>query len=246
MKPTFESDRDGFQGITWAERSSRGVLGASLDPADKSGHKNVYIDRVHRLALNSALGDKHFNRALDFGCGAGRFIGLLDERSTEVYGVDRTPEMLEIARRSHPLPKNHLLLWRDSRLPFEDRYFDLILSVYVLSVIPRADVAGIICELGRACSPSGTTLMIEQVDHSRQLDLAAYRQFFANAGFDIVSARPIRTSASPFMRLAMNPLLAQFLTETLARAELMRRKNMRFRADTPGYWDYLFVLKKSL
>jgi ubiquinone/menaquinone biosynthesis C-methylase UbiE len=136
-------------------------------------------------------------------------------------------------------------LWRDSRLPFEDRYFDLILCVYVLSVIPRADVAAITGELGRVCSPSGTTIMIEQVDHSRQLDLAVYRQFFESAGFNIESAHPIRTSASAFMRLAMNPLLAQFLTGALARAELMRRKNTRFLADTPGYWDYLFVLRKK-
>ena len=137
MKPTLGSDRDAYEGITWAERSRLGVLGASLDPADKSGQKNSYIDRLHRLALNSAFGDKHFNRALDFGCGPGRFTDLLSRRSTEVCALDRTPEMLAIAQQSHHLPNVHFLLWRDMPLPFEDGFFDLILSVYVVSVMPR-------------------------------------------------------------------------------------------------------------
>ena len=245
MKSTPESDRDGYQGITWAERSRCGVLGAALDPADKSGRKNIYIDRLHRLALKSALGNQHFSRALDFGCGGGRFIGLLGERSNEVYAVDRTPEMLEIARRSHPARKNRFVLSRADRLPFEDQYFDLILSVYVVSVVPRVDVASVTRELGRVCSSSGTLVMIEQADHSRQLGLPAYRQIFDGAGFNAIRAVPIRASASRYIRLATNPLLARFLTGVLARAELARRKNAQFLAETPGYWDYLFVLRKK-
>jgi len=231
--------------MTWAERSQYGVLGAALDPADKSGRKNVYIDRLHRLALRDALGDKNFKRALDFGCGPGRFLSLLGERSAEVYAVDRTPEMLEIAQRSHRSPKNHFLLSRDTHLPFEDRYFDLILSVYVVSVMPRVDVMSVVNELGRVCSLGGTTVMIEQVDHSRQLGPAAYRQIFDAAGFNVMRAVPIRTSSSQFMRCAMNPLLPRFLTGPLARAELSQRKHTRFLADTLGYWDYLFVLRKK-
>jgi hypothetical protein len=47
------------------------------------------------------------------------------------------------------------------------------------------------------------------------------------------------------MRFALHPFLARFLTGPLARAELSQRKNARFLADTSGYWDYLFVLKKK-
>lgn len=231
--------------MTWAERSRHGVLGAALDPADKSGWKNAYIDRLHRLALQDALSVKHFSRSLDFGCGPGRFLSLLDERSNEVYAVDRTPEMLEIAQRSHSFPKNHFLLWRDRRLPFEDEYFDLILSAYVVSVMPRADVAGVTQELARVCSSDGMVVMIEQVDHSRQLGPAAYEQIFDGAGLDVTRAVPIRTSGSQFMRFAMNPLLARFLTGPLARAELSQRKNAHFLPDTSGYWDYLFALRKK-
>src|ERR1700686_3631286 len=61
MKPTLGSDRDGYEGITWAERARFGVLGAALDPADKSGRKNNYIDSIHRLALKGAFGNNHFN-----------------------------------------------------------------------------------------------------------------------------------------------------------------------------------------
>ena len=246
MKPTIGSDRDGYQGMTWAERARFGVLGAALDPADKSGRKNNYIDRLHRLALTSAFGDKHFNKALDFGCGPGRFTTLLRERSTEVYAVDRTPEMLAIARQSHHLPNVHLLLWRDLPLPFEDRFFDLILSVYVVSVMPRADVASVAKEFGRVCSSNGTLVMIEQVDHSRELSPAAYHQIYNSAGFDVVRAVPIRTSDSQFMRLAMKGLSARFLRGTLARAELMWRKHSQFRPDTQGYWDYLFILRPKV
>jgi len=133
----------------------------------------------------------------------------------------------------------------DARLPFDDGYFGLILSVYVVSVMPRGDVANVTNELGRVCSSSGAMVMIEQVDHSRQLGPAAYRQIFDVAGLHVVRAAPIRTSGSQFMRWAMNPLLPRLLTGPLARAELSRRKNTPFLADTAGYWDYLFVLRKK-
>ena len=246
MEPTLSSDRDGYQGITWAERARFGVLGAALDPADKSGRKNNYIDRLHRLALNGAFGDKHFSRALDFGCGPGRFTRFLSTRSTEVYAVDRTPEMLAIAQQSQHLPNVHFLLWRDIPLPFEDGFFDLILTVYVVSVMPRTDVASVANEFRRVCSSRGTLVMIEQVDHSRQLSPEAYHQIYGSAGFDVVRAVPIRKSDSQFMRFAMNRISAQFLQGTLARAELMWRKNSQFRPDTRGYWDYLFILRPKV
>src|SRR6202011_2169446 len=142
-----ESHRDGYEGISWAERSTYGVLGAVLDPADTAGRKNIFLDQVHRLALREALGRSHFTRALDFGTGTGRFLRLLAHHSGEVYALDRTSEMLAIARTQYSMPEDHFVCSRALEFPFSDRLFDLVLSVYVLSVAPRADFQHLIGEL---------------------------------------------------------------------------------------------------
>src|SRR4051794_35962908 len=90
----FDEVLDGYQGVTWDERVVRaGILGSALDPADRTGRKNLYIDRLQRRALRKILDDlvasrgSMFDRALDFGCGGGRLTSELRRYARDVYGV---------------------------------------------------------------------------------------------------------------------------------------------------------------
>jgi SAM-dependent methyltransferase len=239
-----ESNPDSFQGMTWSDRAKFGVLGAVLDPGDKSGRKNAFIDRVQRTALNRALGNRHFGRALDFGCGTGRLLGFLGKRADEVYALDRTPEMLDVARQQHPMPDERFVCWRNPRLPFDDGFFDLTLTVGVLCAVPHSDFVPIALELQRACAPGGLIVLIEQVDNDRALTPSTYRQAFESGDFEVVVTAPLRITGSIFHRYAAKAWVPSSLIPALALGEILSMRGARFSSDAKRYWDYLFVFKK--
>jgi SAM-dependent methyltransferase len=238
-----ESNPDSFQGMTWSDRAKYGVLGAVLDPGDKSGKKNAFIDKVQRTVLKSVLGKQHFRRALDFGCGTGRLLGFLAQHASEVYALDRTPEMLDVARRQHQMPDDRFVCWRDSRLSFDDGYFDLILSVGVLCAVLKSDFASIVYELQRTCAPGGLIVLIEQVDNARELTPSTYVRMFED-GFDVIATSPLRVSGSLFHRYAAKPWVPSFIIPALATGEILSMRRARFSPEAKRYWDYLFVFKK--
>jgi len=239
-----EMSQDIYQGISWADRARFGILAAVLDPADTSGKKNRFLDAVHRRALRAAVGGRHFKRALDFGCGTGRFLSFLAERADEVYALDRTPEMLDVARTVWQMPQDRFVCWRELALPFSDGNFDLILCIGVLCTMRRPDFERAIRELQRVCADNGSAVFIEQVDHSRDLGPSTYMTSFDRAGFELVSAFPIRTSSSLIMRIASRQSFPQ-LIPALAAAEMLRINKAKYLLTTKGYWDYCFVLRKK-
>lgn len=78
------------------------------------------------------------NRALDFGCGAGRSSRYLKKLGFEVVGVDISEAMLTKARAGDP--NGEYLLVRDGDLSrFETGSFDLVLSAFTFDNIPTVE-----------------------------------------------------------------------------------------------------------
>lgn len=71
-------------------------------------------------------------RALDLGCGPGRYMRALYERGAWAVGLDLSPVLLEAARRNlSALQRQPRLVRADMRrLPFRDRSFDLTLCMF--------------------------------------------------------------------------------------------------------------------
>lgn len=71
-------------------------------------------------------------RALDLGCGSGRYLQALFERGAWAVGLDLSPELLAAARkRLGVLERRPRLVRADMRrLPFRDRSFDLTLCMF--------------------------------------------------------------------------------------------------------------------
>ncbi len=75
-------------------------------------------------ALLVAEGDLRGRRVLDVGCGTGRLATALAEReSCKVWGVDRSAEMLEVARARVPAGVG-LKQGVAEELPFKDAWFE--------------------------------------------------------------------------------------------------------------------------
>jgi SAM-dependent methyltransferase len=102
--------------------------------------------------LEQHLGDRHDLRLLDFGCGTGTMAGHL-ARFGSVQAVDADADAVAFSRRRGLAEARHLT---GSRLPFDDRWFDVVTTFDVLEHI-EDDLAALV-ELRRVLRPGGTLL----------------------------------------------------------------------------------------
>lgn len=94
-------------------------------------------------------------RALDVGCGEGRFCRLLKARGVDVVGLDPTPALIGAARSRDP--GGMYIEAAAERIPFGEQAFDLVVSY--LSLIDIVDVGAAISEMARVLKPGGVLLI---------------------------------------------------------------------------------------
>ncbi len=82
-------------------------------------------------------GDLGGRRVLDVGCGTGKFVAALSERA-KVWGVDVSPEMLEVARSR--APRGRFKQASAEALPFKDGWFERATMWLVVHLVDRARV----------------------------------------------------------------------------------------------------------
>jgi SAM-dependent methyltransferase len=113
--------------------------------------------RVHVLdpIMLERASAQGFERALDVGCGEGRFCRMLRAKGIPVVGIDPTEELLEAARRRDPTGEYQIA--RAESLPFPDASFDLVVSY--LTLIDIADFRAALKEMVRVLTPKGTLLI---------------------------------------------------------------------------------------
>jgi SAM-dependent methyltransferase len=86
---------------------------------------------------------------LDIGCGTGRFLAQLDEVA-KAWGVDRSPEMLEVARTR--VGGAGLKLGSAEELPFKDGWFERATMWLVAHLVERPRA---FAEAARVLEPGG-------------------------------------------------------------------------------------------
>jgi ubiquinone/menaquinone biosynthesis C-methylase UbiE len=152
---------------------------------------------VHRGStlrlLDEADGDvaAGARRILDVGCGTGAMAVAAAERwpSAIVDGVDASEGMLAIARREldgHPASLGDRVRYTQGyadRLPFGDGTFDVVLSAFVLQLVPSRPRA--LREMRRVLRPGGRLAYVRwlQGDTSLAAD-AAYDEALVAAGLE--------------------------------------------------------------
>lgn len=145
--PRMTSDWD-RSASAWLSAMAEGgdwARGTVLDPA--------MLDRVERGPVR---------RALDVGCGEGRFCRLLAREGVEATGIDPTEALIDAARRRDP--QGRYLVGRAEDLPFPDRAFDLVVSY--LSLVDIEDLAAAAAEMARVLVPGGKLLIANLASHN--------------------------------------------------------------------------------
>jgi ubiquinone/menaquinone biosynthesis C-methylase UbiE len=115
-----------------------------------------YIDLLNRI-IEIAKPQKG-EKILDAGVGTGNLAILLKAKGADVIGLDFSPEALEIYKTKDPDARIFL---HDLRLPlpFEDNYFDKIVSNNVLYNIPREERLRVVLELKRVLKHGGLIIL---------------------------------------------------------------------------------------
>lgn len=137
----------------------------------------VFEGKVKRRCL--AIAGQAARRAiLDVGVGTGDlFVDLAKaHRGAELTGVDLSPAMLARARTKLARLglERHRLVRGDARsLPFDDASFDLVISTYVVELLPIADYPAVLGELCRVAQP-GATIVIAGVVESDEHRVARW------------------------------------------------------------------------
>ncbi len=118
--------------------------------------------------ISAALPEK-IGCLVDIGTGTGRMIALLAGRATEAIGIDRSPEMLRLARAKLAGLGNVPIDLRQgdiNAMPLPDNSANTVILHQVLHYLPEPDVAFL--ELGRITAPGGTVLLIDFAPHERE------------------------------------------------------------------------------
>lgn len=120
-------------------------------------------------AMASALAEAPIGRLVDVGTGTGRMIELFGHAALSATGIDRSPEMLRLARvklSGLDLGSWELRQGDLAALPVPDACADTVILHQVLHFIPAPE--GAIAELSRILSHNGRLLIVDFAPHDRE------------------------------------------------------------------------------
>ncbi len=129
--------------------------------------RSLYIeDTAVEAALLEALPDSPGCRLLDLGTGTGRMLELLGPRVHRAVGIDKSRQMLEVARprlARTALNNCELRAGDVAALPFGDASFDVAVMHHVLHYLDRPDL--VLAEAARVLGDNGRILIVDFEAH---------------------------------------------------------------------------------
>ncbi|HVI06255.1 MAG TPA: metalloregulator ArsR/SmtB family transcription factor [Sphingomicrobium sp.] len=157
-------------------------------------------------AIDRALGGLALGTLVDIGTGTGRMIELLGPRSEQAIGIDRSSEMLRLARVKLEAAGIQSSLRQGDMyaLPLPDRSADNVIIHQVLHYAHSPAAA--IAEAARVLAPHGTLLVVDFAAHEREelrttdahirlgFEDEAMALWFASAGLEVDQVQHLKGS----------------------------------------------------
>jgi SAM-dependent methyltransferase len=142
----------------------------------------TYDEAVRRLGIEPG------QRVLDLGCGSGVFLRLAADRGAEVFGLDASQALIEIARAR--VPEADLRVGDIQFLPYDDDSFDVVTGFN--SFFFAASMAAALREAGRVAKPEAP-VVIQVWGDPQRCDLEAMKRIVRS----FMPARPTDAPAPP-------------------------------------------------
>ncbi|GLR67073.1 ArsR family transcriptional regulator [Acidocella aquatica] len=120
-------------------------------------------------AIRASLGAAPIGRLVDIGTGTGRMIELFGERALSVIGIDRSPEMLRLARaKLARAGLEHVELRQGDfhALELPNASADTVIVHQVLHYAQQPEMA--IAEAARLLTPGGRLLVVDFGPHEKE------------------------------------------------------------------------------
>ena len=127
---------------------------------DPWGHLSSDYERERYAWTLSALGDRHFARALEVGCSLGAFTELLAPRCDELIGVDISEVAVERARERLAGLEHVRIERRTLPADMPDGPFDLIVCADVLVYWTRPELSAAVRAFEGMLTPGGVLLAV--------------------------------------------------------------------------------------
>lgn len=164
----FDQDSDRLDAVRAdrAEAAQR-YFAAHAEVWDSIRSLHVSESEVER-AIERALDRRKLGTLVDIGTGTGRMIELFGPRVEEAIGIDRSSEMLRLARVKLELAgvRSSLRQGDMYALPLADGTADCVIIHQVLHYAHAP--ADAIAEAARVLAPGGTMLVIDFASHERE------------------------------------------------------------------------------
>lgn len=132
----------------WTHSASAWITNVS----DGGDYGRKYVLDAPMLAR---IRDRGFRKALDVGCGEGRFCRMMTALGIRTIGIDPTEALIGHAKLLDP--NGDYRLGEAESLDFPDQSFDLVVSY--LSLIDIADFKNALREMVRVLTPQGALLI---------------------------------------------------------------------------------------
>jgi len=169
-------------GDHWAQADSARLAAVRADRAVAAAHyfaaraqswddmRSLHVDEsAVEAKMASALATKTLGRLADVGTGTGRMIELFAKRAETAVGIDRSPEMLRLARAKlmeAGLETVDLRQGDINDLPLGNATIDTVILHQVLHYLPAPESA--LAELARITAPGGCVLIVDFAPHDRE------------------------------------------------------------------------------
>jgi ubiquinone/menaquinone biosynthesis C-methylase UbiE/DNA-binding transcriptional ArsR family regulator len=164
----FESDRARTETVR-AERAAAAnrYFASHAEVWDQIRSLHVAESEVESV-IDRTLGRRPLGRLVDIGTGTGRMIELFGPRSSEAIGIDRSSEMLRLARVKLEAAGIASSLRQGDMyaLPLEDEVADTVIIHQVLHYAHSPATA--IAEAARVLKAGGTLLIVDFAAHERE------------------------------------------------------------------------------
>ena len=151
-----------------ADRAASAAAWFQAHASEWDAIRSLHVaDSEVEAAMAALVGDGPVGTLIDIGTGTGRMLELFGEQATTALGIDRSSEMLRLARaKLHGRGDTELRQADLYALPLADGGADLAILHHVLHFAEAPAAA--IAEAGRVLGPGGRLLVADFAAHDRE------------------------------------------------------------------------------